>query len=98
MIQHSTIAQIIEYYPIEISSLYHLNESGIIKIFTIEENEYIHHDDLPELERIIRIQQELNISFETMDIVINLIEKIKELQLENDTLKSKLKLIVSLEV
>ena len=90
MIQHSTIAQIIEYYPIELSSLYHLNESGIIKILTIEETEYIHHDELPELERIIRIQQDLNISFEAMDIVINLLEKIKELQSENDALKIRL--------
>ena len=90
MIQHSTIAQIIEYYPIELSSLYHLNESGIIKILTIEETEYIHHDELPELERIIRIQQDLNISFEAIDIVINLLEKIKELQSENDALKIRL--------
>ena len=90
MIQHSSIAQRIEYYPIELSSLYHLNESGIIKILTIEETEYIHHDELPELERIIRIQQDLNISFEAMDIVINLLEKIKELQSENDALKIRL--------
>jgi len=90
MIQHATIAQIIEYYPIEINSLYRLNESGIIKILTIEEIEYIHHEELPELERIIRIQQELNINFEAMDIVLNLIEKIKELQLENNVLKIRL--------
>jgi chaperone modulatory protein CbpM len=90
MIQHATIAQIIEYYPIEINSLYRLNESGIIKILTIEEIEYIHHEELPELERIIRIQQELNINFEAMDIVLNLIEKIKELQLENNILKIRL--------
>jgi chaperone modulatory protein CbpM len=90
MIQHSTIAQITEYYPIEMSSLHHLNESGIIKILKIEETEYIHHDELPELERIIRIQQDLNISFEAMDIVLNLIEKIKALQLENNVLKIRL--------
>jgi hypothetical protein len=90
MIQHATIAQIIEYYPIKINSLYRLNESGIIKILTIEEIEYIHHEELPELERIIRIQQELNINFEAMDIVLNLIEKIKELQLENNVLKIRL--------
>jgi len=90
MIQHSTIAQITEYYPIEISSLYYLNESGIIKILTIEETEYIHHDELPDLERILRIQQDLNIGFEAMDIVINLLEKIKELQLENEALKIRL--------
>lgn len=90
MIQHATITQIIEYYPIEISSLYHLNETGIIKILTIENTDYIHHEELPELERIIRIQQELNINFEAMDIVLNLIEKIKELQLENNVLKIRL--------
>ena len=70
--------------------MYRLNESGIIKILTIEEIEYIHHEELPELERIIRIQQELNINFEAMDIVLNLIEKIKELQLENNVLKIRL--------
>ena len=73
-----------------VSSLYHLNELGIIKILTIEETDYIHHNELPELERIIRIQQDLNISFEAMDIVINLLEKIKELQSENDALKIRL--------
>jgi hypothetical protein len=91
MIQLSSIAQIIEFYPIEISSLYHLNESGIIKILTIEETEYIHHDELPELERIIRIQQELNISYDTMDVVLDLIGKIEKLQIENNALKIQLK-------
>ena len=54
------------------------------------ETEHIHHNELPELERIIRIQQDLNISFEAIDIVINLLEKIKELQSENDALKIRL--------
>jgi hypothetical protein len=98
MIHLSTLAQIIEYYPIEISSLYHLHYSGIIKIVTIDETEYIHHEELPELERILRIQQELNISFDTMDVVLNLIEKINELQIENDILKNKLNLISVFEL
>lgn len=88
--QLTSVAQIIQYYQIDDTSLYYLNESGIIKIIIVEQTEYIHQDDLSDLEKIIRIQQELNINMESMDIVINLIDKIKTLQIENKTLKNLL--------
>jgi len=88
--QLTSVAQIIQNYQINDTSLYYLNESGIIKIIIVEQTEYIHQDDLSDLEKIIRIQQELNINMESMDIVINLIDKIKTLQIENKTLKNLL--------
>jgi len=88
--QLTSVAQIIQHYQIDDTSLYYLNESGIIKIIIVEQTEYIHQDDLSDLEKIIRIQQELNINMESMDIVINLIDKIKTLQIENKTLKNLL--------
>ena len=80
------------HYKIEMSFFTNLNDFGLIKIKTIEQSLYIAKDETSDIEKIIRMHLDLDINFEGIDIILNLLEKIKALQAEVITSKNKLKL------
>lgn len=80
------------HYNIEISFLDKLHHMGLIQVEIIEESQFIHQDQISELEKIIRLHRELNVNLEGIDIVFNLLQKEKELKIELNTLKNKLRL------
>ncbi len=80
------------HYDIEISFVDALTKMGLIQIEIIEQDQYIHQDQISNLEKIIRLHNELNVNLEGIDIVFNLLEKERELRNELNTLKNKLRL------
>jgi len=80
------------YYNIEISFVDALNKMGLIQIEIIEQNQFIHQDQIGDLEKIIRLHNELNVNLEGIDVVFNLLEKERELRNELNVLKNRLKL------
>lgn len=78
------------HHNIEISFISSLHENGLIKITTIEETSYIHKNQLPELERIIRFNSELDINIEGIETITHLLKRINELQNEITNLKTRL--------
>jgi len=62
-------------YNIEISFVDTLNKMGLIQIEIIEQNQYIHQDQISDLEKIIRLHNELNVNLEGIDVVFNLLKK-----------------------
>ena len=63
-------------YNIEISFVTALNRMGLIQIEIIEEKQFIHQDQISDLEKIIRLHNELNVNLEGIDVVFNLLEKV----------------------
>mgnify|MGYP000013171731 CR=1 FL=1 len=84
------------HYDIEISFVDALNKIGLIQIEIIEQNEFIHQDQISDLEKIIRLHNELNVNLEGIDVVFNLLEKERELRNELNALKNRLRLYESL--
>lgn len=80
------------HYNIEISFVDALNQMGLIEIAIIEEKQYIHQDQISDLERIIRLHNELNVNLEGIDVVFNLLEKERKLRNELNALKNRLRL------
>ncbi len=80
------------HYNIEISFVDALNKMGLIEIEIIEQNQFIHQDQISDLEKIIRLHNELNVNLEGIDVVFNLLEKERELQNELIVLKNRLRL------
>jgi len=78
------------HHNIAVSFISSLHENGLIKITTIEETNYIHKNQLPELERIIRFSSELNINIEGIETIIYLLKRINEMQNEITILKNRL--------
>jgi hypothetical protein len=91
--QHLISTQILcSQYNIEISFVDTLNKMGLIQIEIIEQNQYIHQDQISDLEKIIRLHNELNVNLEGIDVVFNLLEKEKQLRDELTALKNRIRL------
>ena len=69
---------------------------GRIQIQLIEEQQYIHQDQVGELEKMIRIHKELNVNIEGIDVIYNLLEKEQALRDEVISLKNRLRLYENL--
>jgi hypothetical protein len=79
-------------YNLEISFIDTIHHMGLIQVEIIEQNQFIHQDQISELEKIIRLHNELNINLEGIDIVFNLLQKEQVLRNEISTLKNRLRL------
>jgi len=91
--KHLISTQILcSHYDIEISFVDSLRQMGLIQIEIIAQNQFIHQDQMSNLEKIIRLHNELNVNLEGIDVVFNLLEKERELRNELNILKNKLKL------
>jgi len=84
------INNLCKHYNVEMSFFNSLNEFGLIEIISVEESQYIHHDKIIDIEKMIRIHQELNVNIEGIDVVFNLLNKIEELQNELIITKNRL--------
>lgn len=79
-------------YSIEVPFVDTLNNMGLIRILKIENNQFIHQDQINDLEKIIRLYNDLNVNLEGIDIVFNLLNKERKLKRELITLKNRLRL------
>jgi len=85
------IQQICTCHEIEFSFIYELNELGLIEIESIENDKYIHENQLKDVEKMIRMHRELNINIEGIDAIYNLQQRINQLEQELTQTKNKLK-------
>jgi chaperone modulatory protein CbpM len=84
------LTKLCTHYKVEMVFFTSLNEIGLIEISTIEETYYINEDKIDDLEKMIRMHQDLDINPEGIDTVFNLLGKIDELQTELTAIKNRL--------
>jgi hypothetical protein len=58
------------HYNVELSFFSNLNEIGLIEIQTVEQLQYVHQDSIYEIEKMIRMHQELQVNLEGIDVVL----------------------------
>lgn len=80
------------HYQTEISFVNELGEIGLIEIHTIEQTHCIHQDQLRVIEKMIRLHHELDVNAEGIDVVFNLLQKVRELQEELKHTRTRLKM------
>ena len=89
------LSSLYNHYNVEMSFIYNLNEIGLIEILTIDETKYIKPDAIYEIEKMIRMHQDLAVNIEGIDVVFNLLQKIDNLQNELISVKNRLRLYES---
>jgi hypothetical protein len=77
-------------HNIQIELIDSLSEIGFIQIHQFENQNYISLESLPVLEKAIRLNQELSLEINELEVVLDLLNKIENLQEENKMLKLKL--------
>ncbi len=80
------------HYNIEISFVREMGNMGLIQLELIEQDQFIHQDEIGTLEKILRLHHELNMNLESIDVVLNLLEKEQALREEVAALKNRLRL------
>ena len=91
--KHLIATQVLcSHYDIEISFVDSLYNMGLIQIEMIEQDQFIHQDQISDIEKIIRLHYELNVNLEGIDVVFNLLEKERRLQDELNTLRNRLRI------
>lgn len=82
-------------HNIDVTFINSLQQTGLIKITTIEESGFIDARQLLELEKYVRFYYELDINLEGIETITYLLEKINTLQHEIGTLTNRLRLYES---
>ena len=79
-------------HNIEISFISSLQQTGLIEITTIKEEEFIDPGQLLQLEKIVRLYYELDINLEGIETINYLLKRISSLQDEIVSLRNKLRI------
>ena len=79
-------------YQIEINLINDLESFGLIETIVHNENKYLDINQLVHVEKIIRLHNDLNINKEGIEIILDLLEKEKQLLSEIKYLKNRLDL------
>jgi chaperone modulatory protein CbpM len=80
------------YYQVEQTFVESLESYGLISISYKENQRFILKEELTELEKFSRMYYELDINIPGIDALKHLLEKIKELQQETETLRARLRI------
>lgn len=86
------IRQFCLYHEIENTFITELHNYGLIKIINQEEDEYLEPEQLPAVEKMIRLHYDLKINLEGIDAIAHLLNKIEALQQNLIASQNKLRL------
>lgn len=86
------VAVLCTHYRVEMSFFSRLEEVGLLNLESIEETQYVPSERIGEVEKIIRMQHDLNLNLEAIDVVFNLLDKVNGLQNELQTVRRRLRL------
>ena len=89
---HIPISDLCIHYKLDLSYFKELEFYGLIETVTFETKPCIHQEQISKLEKMIRMQRDLNLNFEGIDTVFNLLNKVERLQSELYEARSRLKL------
>lgn len=78
------------HYEIETSFFESLEEIGLIILVRERDEIYVSEEKVAYLEKVLRLQKELNVNLEGIDIILNLLEKVESLQSELSVAKQRL--------
>lgn len=78
------------HHNIEFAFIQALNEHGLIEVSFYEEVPYLFREQLKELEMITRLYLELGINLEGIDVILQLLERIRDLKEEVVLLRNRL--------
>lgn len=86
------IKQFCLYHEIENTFITELNNYGLVEIIILDEDEYLQPEQLPTVEKMIRMHYDLKINLEGIDAIYHLLNKIEVLQQNLNTVQNKLRL------
>lgn len=78
------------YHHIEYSFIGSLEDAGLVELVMFNEEKFIEKKQLPQLEKIIRLSQDLDINIAGIEVIIYLLTRIEQMQEEISSLKNEI--------
>lgn len=78
------------YYQIETTFVQQLDEYGLIELNRSGKKQFINYEQLPDLEKFIRLYYELEINMEGIEAITHLLNRMQHLQQEIKRLENEL--------
>jgi hypothetical protein len=85
-----SITEFCSYHHLDIYFIQQLEQNGLIETTTIEQKIYLPSAQLGQLEKWVRLHQQLDIHADNLDVISNLLERMEGLQKEILQLKNRL--------
>ncbi|MBK9492514.1 MAG: chaperone modulator CbpM [Haliscomenobacter sp.] len=85
------LAQFCQLHNIDTAFIFALQEYELVEIVVIENNPYFPQEQLPEVEKMLRLHYDLNINLEGIDAIATLLKRINTLEQELIATKNKLR-------
>lgn len=82
------------YHHIEYTFIDSLEDSGLITLTHVETQKFIPFTELCQLEKMIHMHQDLDINVAGIEAIVNMLQRVEQLQHENANLKNQLRLYV----
>ncbi len=80
------------HYQVEYAFIYSLHESGLVKVSGPETEPVFDEKELPNVERMVRMHEELGINLEGIEAIVPLLDRIEKMQAEMNLLRNHLRL------
>lgn len=87
---HIPVTRICEEYNIEPDFILELYEFGLIDLTELDDQKYIRHQTIGELERMIHLRYELDINVAGIEAIGHLLNRVESLQQEVISLRNQL--------
>lgn len=68
------------YHNIELSFIQSLHESGLITVIVMEEKLFVEENELPQLEKMVRLYHEMDINVEGIETITYLLQRMNDMQ------------------
>lgn len=84
------------HYDVELSFFTRLSDFGLIEVITVEQVRCIPAERVGQFEKILRLQNELDLNLEGIDVVLNLLGRIDRMEQQMNSMRGKLRLFEDL--
>jgi len=84
------IEEFCRHHNVEVSFIILLKEHGLVDLATEQETFYVLPDELPRLEKMVRLHYDLDVNLEGIEIITDLLQRIEDMDNETRILRNRL--------
>ncbi len=92
------VRELCQHYEMEISFFEQVEEYGLVNVEMVSDEKYIHRKQLNKMEKILRLHRELDVNLEGIDVIFNLMKRIRVLEKELKEKQNQLGLFENLDL
>ncbi len=79
------------HHRIDVSFLESLQDYGLVELTTVQGTAYLHPDQLNVVEKFIRLHNDLDLNFEGLDVLHQILQRMETAQAEVKALRNRLR-------